>query len=157
MNTNLKNKEAIQDAFNDLFAFEDDKEEIKHKAHILMFRFLSEIEEITEERKLKKKDLAKIIGTSPSYVTQLFRGDKLINLETLAKLEKGLNIDFEIKIKTQESDIDMSKPSENMFYTVMKNKRNPRSLSSIITYDSIEDFGLSEVSEGIINYEQQAA
>ncbi|MEK6480865.1 helix-turn-helix transcriptional regulator [Catalinimonas sp. 4WD22] len=114
MNTNLKNKENIQQAFDDLFSFKDEKGEIKHNAHMLMFRFLSEVERVAEEKNLKKKDLAKMIGTSPSYVTQLFRGDKLINMETLAKLEKGLGIEFVIKTKkiSKEADAKLSnKPS----------------------------------------------
>ena len=102
MSMNSMSKQEIQDAFNDLFTFKDEKEELKHKAQMLGFRFLSEIERISEDRGLKKKDFAKIIGTSPSYITQLFRGDKLVNLETLAKFEKGLNINFDIRIKEIE-------------------------------------------------------
>jgi ribosome-binding protein aMBF1 (putative translation factor) len=102
MSTNLKSKEDVQQAFNSLFTHEDKKDEVKHRAHMLMFRFLSEVERVAEERKLKKKDIAKMIGTSPSYVTQLFRGDKLINMETLAKFEKELDIEFEITIRQKD-------------------------------------------------------
>jgi ribosome-binding protein aMBF1 (putative translation factor) len=102
MSTNLKSKEDVQQAFNSLFTHEDKKDEVKHRAHMLMFRFLSEVERVAEERKLKKKDIAKMIGTSPSYVTQLFRGDKLINMETLAKFEKELDIEFEIRIRQKD-------------------------------------------------------
>jgi ribosome-binding protein aMBF1 (putative translation factor) len=102
MSTNLKSKEDVQQAFNSLFTHEDKKDEVKHRAHMLMFRFLSEVERVAEERKLKKKDIAKMIGTSPSYVTQLFRGDKLINMETLAKFEKELDIKFEIRIRQKD-------------------------------------------------------
>jgi transcriptional regulator with XRE-family HTH domain len=95
----LKSKQDIQQAFDGIFSHEDRQDEIKHRSKMLMFSFLSEVEKIAEERNLKKKDIAKIIGTSPSYVTQLFRGDKLINLETLAKLEKALDFEFAITIK----------------------------------------------------------
>ncbi|WPP53600.1 helix-turn-helix domain-containing protein [Catalinimonas niigatensis] len=123
MNTNLKNKEEIQEAFKDLFEFEDEKEEIKHRARILMFRFLSEVEKIVEKKKLKKKDLAKMIGTSPSYVTQLFRGDKLINLETLAKLQKVLGIEFVIKSKKVNTENSKKRvPQKNLLPKQKKSK-----------------------------------
>jgi len=38
-----------------------------------------------------------MIGTSASYITQLFRGNKIINLETIAKFQKIFDIKFEIK------------------------------------------------------------
>jgi transcriptional regulator with XRE-family HTH domain len=37
------------------------------------------------------------IGTSASYLTQLFRGDRLLNFRTIAKIEAALNIEFKIQ------------------------------------------------------------
>lgn len=37
-----------------------------------------------------------MIKTSGSYLTQVFRGDKPLNFITLAKIQKALNIRFEI-------------------------------------------------------------
>ena len=73
----------------------------KYNAEMLMYRFLSEVEIITEERKISKKELAKLVGTSPSYITQLYRGNKIASLEFLARLAKVLNIEFNIKVSTQ--------------------------------------------------------
>ena len=42
-----------------------------------MFRILSSFEKMTD-RPIQKKEIAEAISTSPSYVTQLFNGDKLI-------------------------------------------------------------------------------
>lgn len=63
---------------------------------MIMYRFLSEVERIIEERGINRKTLARMLNTSPSYITQLFRGNKIINLETLAKIQKALGISFEI-------------------------------------------------------------
>lgn len=71
--------------------------EIKHLSQMLMYRFLSEIEKITDERKISRKDLAKEIDVSPSYLTQLYRGVKPLNMETLAKIELALDFRFEVK------------------------------------------------------------
>ena len=62
-----------------------------------MYRFLSEVERISEEEGLNRKELAALIGTSPSYLTQLFRGNKIINLQTIAKFQKVFDLTFEIK------------------------------------------------------------
>jgi len=82
--------------FDALFKFDFNEDEIKHEAEMIMFRFLSEIERINDDKPIKKKELAKILGTSASYITQLYNGDKLINLPTLAKLQKAYNITFKI-------------------------------------------------------------
>ena len=47
--------------------------------------------------------LAKSIGVSPSYITQLYRGTKPLNMETLAKMEDVLDIRFEIKAVTKDA------------------------------------------------------
>ena len=157
MNMNSKSKQEIQDAFDDLFTFKNEKEKIKHKAHMLGFQFLSEIERVSEDRGLKKKDFAKIIGTSPSYITQLFRGDKLVNLETLAKFAKGLNIDFDIKIKAKSVSFDIDTNYGKMFQ-VTKNERKSMLLFPP-SYDSMKSSHKHKVleEEKVNNYEQQAA
>lgn len=57
---------------------------------------------------LSKKNLAEKLDTSKSYITQLFSGDKLLNIKTLAKIEQNLNINFAIK----------AEPKRPMFKTV---------------------------------------
>lgn len=99
MSTSLKNKKEIQQAFRETLTPATDKERIELETLMLMARFLSEIEKVCEERGLLKKDLAKMIGTSASYITQLFRGHKIINLETIAKIMLALDIQFDVKIK----------------------------------------------------------
>ena len=90
------NEIIVEEGFEDLFSFNLESDEINHIANMLMFKFLSEIEKSTNGE-ISKKQMSKLIGTSPSYITQLFRGDKLINLLTLAKFEKALNLEFDIK------------------------------------------------------------
>lgn len=70
---------------------------------MLMYRFLSEVERVTEEKGINRKTLAKMLNTSPSYITQLFRGNKIINLEMLAKMEKVLGISFDIVARAEDT------------------------------------------------------
>lgn len=96
---NFKDKYDIAPGFENLFSFENKEEELEHEAKMIMFRFLSELEKLNHGRPIKKKELAKAIETSASYVTQLYQGDKLINLLTLAKIQDAYDLTFEIKAK----------------------------------------------------------
>ena len=91
------NQIIISPEFADLFSHNSEKEELEHESKMLMFRFFSEFEKLFTNNLPKKKDIAESLKTSPSYVTQLFRGDKLINLLSLAKLEKAFGFKYEIK------------------------------------------------------------
>ena len=103
MNTKSKN---IKARFNSIVKFKSDTERNEHDSKILMFKFLSIVETKMNEELMSKKELAELMGTSPSYVTQLFRGTKTINLLTIAKLQRIFNLQF--KIDT-EKEIDVRK------------------------------------------------
>lgn len=91
----FKDRYNIAPEFESLFAFKNENEEIEHEAKMIMTRFLSEIEKL-HDAPIVKKDLAKKLGTSASFITQLFNGDKLISLTMLAKLQKAYDITFDI-------------------------------------------------------------
>lgn len=99
-----KDKYNISKEFEDLFSFKDEKDELDYEAHMIMFRFLSELEENNGMIKnLKKTEFAAKLGVSASYITQLYNGDKLLNFTMLAKIQKAFNITFEIKAHRNES------------------------------------------------------
>jgi len=95
----LSEKYKINPEFDSLFSFDSENEELEHEAKMIMYKFLSELEKINENEKIVKKDLAEAINVSPSYITQLFNGARLINLLTIAKIQKAYNISFEIIAK----------------------------------------------------------
>lgn len=106
MITKLNNTD-INPKFENLFSFKDNNERTEHNAQMISFRILSEIEKICEEKKIKKKDLAEMVGTSRSYITQLFRGNKQVNTWIMAQLEDALEVSFEIRVKSNsESHAD---------------------------------------------------
>jgi hypothetical protein len=96
----FKEKYKIGKGLEGLFSFKNDEEELEHEAKMIMFRFLSELDKLFSDKLFRKKELAKAIGTSPSFITQLYHGDKLINLLTLAKIQQAYNLTFEIKAKS---------------------------------------------------------
>ena len=99
MITKLKNGEEIKNAFDHLFDQLSEQDKLENEAALLMFRFLSLVEIRCEKLGWTKKELAKKIGTSASYITQLYQGDKMVNMITLAKLQRVLGIEFDVKVK----------------------------------------------------------
>jgi len=98
------NKGFIAKEFEDLFKFKNKKQEIEHEARMVSFRFLSEVEVLCDKRKINRTELAKKLKTSKSYITQLMRGDKLLNLTMIARIQDALGIKFKIKADNQKAD-----------------------------------------------------
>ena len=96
MTTKL-NKPDVSEEYQNLFAFKNKEEEIEHKAQMISYRILSEVEKVCEEKKINKKELATMVGSSPSYITQLFRGVKHVNMDVMARFEDALELCFEIR------------------------------------------------------------
>ena len=95
MESNHNKKENfINPEFEDLFKFNTEEEDDEHEARMIMYRFLSEIERSSGQKRGLKKRLADAIGTSQSFITQLFNGDKFVNMLNLAKFQKALKIKF---------------------------------------------------------------
>jgi len=123
----------IQDTFDQLFDQLSEKDKLENDANLLMFRFLSIIQDKCEALGLNRKQLAQKVGTSPSYITQLYQGDKLVNMITLAKFQKALEIDFEIieKKSYEEKVKDYSPISDGKGFWVYRKFDIP-------DYDAIE-------------------
>jgi len=98
MNTKLKNE------FKKSLQFKNVEDKVEHDSKILMFKFLTIVEQEMENRNMTKKDLAHKLNTSPSYITQLFRGTKTINLIKLAQLQNLFDIEFEIQLANKKKD-----------------------------------------------------
>ena len=100
MNTNSQmNNQDIKAAFSGLFDNRTEQDRRDDAAQLISFRYLSEVERLMGERGLTKRDLAKAIGTSASYITQLFRGDRLLNFGMLARLEAALDVTFIVEAR----------------------------------------------------------
>lgn len=96
-----KSLKDLQNEFDNLFEFESNDEKWRIEAKVLVSRFLSLVEQKMDSEKISKKDLADKIDTSASFITQLFKGNKLPNLITLAKIQDVLNIKFHISLEKQ--------------------------------------------------------
>jgi plasmid maintenance system antidote protein VapI len=102
------NRVKVEDDFEDLFSFSDKEDRLEHRAQMISYRILSEIEKLCEEKQIKKKELAAMVDTSASYITQLFRGDKQVNTAIMSRFEEAFDMVFDFVIhenKNQEQTI----------------------------------------------------
>jgi plasmid maintenance system antidote protein VapI len=101
MNMTLTMPEC-QNQFDELFGFDSIEKKREHDAQMISFRILSEIEKICLDKRIKRKELADMVGTSASFITQLFQGSKQVNTDMMARFEEIFNSCFEIKLRLNE-------------------------------------------------------
>jgi transcriptional regulator with XRE-family HTH domain len=92
----INKKEEILKQFERFLTFQDDTEKLEFEASKIHLDFIDELLNMMEEQKMTKSELADKLGTSKSYITQLFSGDKLINLLLLAKIQRVFKTGFNI-------------------------------------------------------------
>jgi hypothetical protein len=105
MNTKSRNFKVAPE-FEHLFSFSNDEEKLEHRAQMISYRILSEVEKFCDLHNMKMKDLAKMIDTSPSYVTQLFRGNKQVNMNFMAKFEEVTQMLFDFTLMPEKEQHD---------------------------------------------------
>jgi ribosome-binding protein aMBF1 (putative translation factor) len=89
-------KYIVNKGFENLFDFSE-KDQIHLDSLWIAAQFLSKVQDEMAIQQITRKELAIRIGTSLSWLIQLFRGDKLPDLETISKLQQTLKIEFEVR------------------------------------------------------------
>jgi transcriptional regulator with XRE-family HTH domain len=110
MTMSLRNRGIAEKSFEELSNSISESDKIMIETRLMMYRFLSEIDKITTERGINRKELAKLAGTSASYITQLYQGKKIINMQMLTRIKKALDIDFKIEVVHSEEKIKTDSP-----------------------------------------------
>ena len=64
------------------------------RAVMLGSAYLVRIEKAMHDKNMSKRDLAKKLNISASFISQVFNFDKLMNFKLLARIEKTLDLDF---------------------------------------------------------------
>ncbi|HQF43250.1 MAG TPA: helix-turn-helix transcriptional regulator [Ignavibacteriaceae bacterium] len=93
---------------NDLLAFKSSEDKLNFKAIAIQLDILAEVDNIMQERKISRKELADKLGKSKSFISQLFSGDKMLNLKMIAQLQEILECKFQPAFKSY------SKPSNKI-------------------------------------------
>ncbi len=85
------------DFMEEIFSFDNNDELIQFEAETIHLDLIHEIQKLMDAHTMNKSDLAEKLNTSKGYITQLFTGDRLLNLKTLAKIQRI----FDVKLKTE--------------------------------------------------------
>lgn len=95
----LKTKQdpkAIRAAFGKLLNDFSDADKLEMEALAIGHSYLSEAQRVMDDRGMLRKELAERMGMSPSFLTQLFRGDRPLSDRNKALLQRVLEIKFEV-------------------------------------------------------------
>jgi len=84
----------------------NEEEIIEIESQVLVMSFLSEIEKLIKEENITRKELAKRVDKSASYISQLFNGVTIPNIKMLVSL--GLALDKKFKVK-YANDIELER------------------------------------------------
>ncbi|MDA3865482.1 MAG: helix-turn-helix transcriptional regulator [Salinivirgaceae bacterium] len=112
MNMTYNENHNISEEFRDIFNSLSEEDHIEVDAQMLSFKFLEALDKYFAPKKLKKKEIAEAVGKSPSFISQVYSGDKLISMPLLAKLQTAFNFTFDIKASRNSIDYDLSDFSE---------------------------------------------
>lgn len=125
-----------------LTRFKDIENEINIELErdMIQLRFISELEELMELKGINKMQLAGLLGVSASFLTQVFKAKKTLNLALLAKLNRIFDIRFEItsrssftairtniyEIQNENSEINYLRDSNLESFMPVNSKRNTK-------------------------------
>lgn len=112
----------MKEKFDQLVA--KDKHDYEFEELMLSMRIISEVDRLLEENNMQKKDLAKALGTSAAYVTQLFSGNKILNLYTVARLQEIFDVDFRINSESRAVKTDELMSDSFFNFTVEQDASN---------------------------------
>ena len=91
---------SLANELDELLAFDSSEAQWEHEAQMLAFQFLGRIDKAMADKKMSKKELASRVGTSASFITQVFRGDRKPSWTMLVKMAGALGIRY--VVGTQE-------------------------------------------------------
>ncbi len=94
--------------------------------------FSCELERLRKLAGLKYADLARKLGTSPAYVTKVFRGDANLSIETMVKFSRAVDGELRIHIAPQNTvtrwydviDTQKEDPSARQWAHLANEQRN---------------------------------
>lgn len=94
---------SLQKKLKRILEFKDDNEKFEFEVDVLNLKFVDRIILLMQRNDISKSELAAVLNTSKSYVTQLLSGEKLLNMKLLAKLQRIFNVQFELNFKSHPS------------------------------------------------------
>ncbi|MBU2492653.1 MAG: helix-turn-helix transcriptional regulator [Bacteroidetes bacterium] len=78
----------------ELLRFENEEDRIDVKASFIQLDILAEIKNLMTEKNISRTELAEKLKKSKSFVSQLFSGDKALNLKMIAQFQEIFDAKF---------------------------------------------------------------
>lgn len=95
MSLNKKDKiDELMAEFGEFVSSSSDKERIETKALFIQLDILDEVKKMMKSSNLSRKELADKLDKSASFVSQLFSGDKKLNLKIIAQFQEIFDAKF---------------------------------------------------------------
>ncbi|HEX2866932.1 MAG TPA: helix-turn-helix domain-containing protein [Ignavibacteriales bacterium] len=99
MTSNKMDEQEIEKKMEDLLSFENSAEVEEFDEIVFHLRVMNEIKDVLKKKNWNKKKLADELGTTQSYISQLFSANKLVNTKLIGKLERVLKIRFNVEVE----------------------------------------------------------
>jgi transcriptional regulator with XRE-family HTH domain len=61
---------------------------------VVSMSIIAEVEQVCRERNISRAELSRMVYVTRGYITQVFRGDRALNLSFICRLEDALNINL---------------------------------------------------------------
>lgn len=90
-------------AFKDTFKAAEEQDEFW--SELATLEFTSQLSTLMQKLNISKVELARRLGTSPAYVTKVFRGDANFTLRSMVKLTRALGGTFSPEISFEPEQV----------------------------------------------------
>lgn len=134
-------KNITQSKNNNFLKFENEEELIDSYAEAIHLDIVYKLNKLLSHKGINKSDLASLFNTSKSFITQIFRGDKLINLKFLAKLRMKFNVKIDIDfidVHYNLSSVELTALKINKYKNTERNKLSIVPINNLEIRDSGE-------------------
>lgn len=115
-------------SFKDTFKPAEEQDEFW--AELAILEFTSQLNRLMQEKNISKVELARLLGTSPAYVTKVFRGDANFTMRSMVKLSRVLGGRFTPSVTTAAVSVSADKSNVIPFPVVYKTARNERMIAN---------------------------
>lgn len=115
-------------SFKDTFKAAEEQDEFWTELAIL--EFTSQLNRMMQEKNISKVELARLLGTSPAYVTKVFRGDANFTMRSMVKLSRVLGGRFAPNVTTISVSAPIEKGNVIPFPVVYKTACNEKVIAN---------------------------
>ena len=111
--SSLLEKQQMAEQLRDVLRFQDHDDRLEFEVEMIHLDIMSHVRQLMENQGMNKTMLAEQLQTSKGYISQLFSGDKIINLKLLVKLQRIFNVQFTITSQ-EKADASPRIPDEDV-------------------------------------------